>query len=263
MTKNIHFITYGNDVFEKAKQRLLLQAKDFYPFKTITGYGPNDLPANFKKNFKNILDMKRGGGYWIWRPIILYKKLYEMQENEFLIYLDAGCHLNKNGMPRFMEYIDLLAKSEYGAMSFQMSGNKGPGGLEKEKYWTTSEIFNYFQVEPTSESDICNNDICNNYIYNSGQYLGGILVLKKNKHLMHLLDLFIKALNHDPLMFTDHYNTMPQHPEFKENRHEQSVFSILRKLHGSVVIEGDESWMVPFGQGESLKYPFWAARSKT
>ncbi len=40
----------------------------------------------------------------------------------------------------------------------------------------------------------------------------------------------------------EHYNNnMKQHPKFKENRHEQSVFSIIRKLHGSVVIDGDES----------------------
>jgi len=34
----------------------------------------------------------------------------------------------------------------------------------------------------------------------------------------------------------------------------------LRKQMGSVVIDGDESWMIPFDKGESLKYPFWAKR---
>lgn len=247
----IHFITYGNYVFEKAKTRLINQAKEFYPFKTIKGYGPEDLPSVFTHQYKDILDMKRGGGYWIWRPIILKQKLDDMNDNEFLIYLDAGCHLNKHGMNRFYEYINLLDNSQYGAMSFQMSGNKGRGGLEKEKRWTIKEIFNYFNVNPNSD------------IGNSGQYLGGILVLKKNKHLMDLMDLFIKAVYDHPLMFTDYYNNnMKQHPEFKENRHEQSVFSILRKLYGSVVIDGDESFMVPFGKGESLNYPFWATRSK-
>ena len=247
----IHFITYGNDVFEKAKTRLMNQAKEFYPFKTMKAYGPEDLPTDFTQKFKSILDLKRGGGYWIWKPLIIKQKLAEMQENEFLIYLDAGCHFNKNGMNRFNEYIDLLTKSEYGILSFQMSGNIGSGSLEKEKCWTTKEIFNYFKVEPDSE------------IGNSGQYINTCFIIKKNKHFLKLLDLFLKALHEQPLMFTDYYNTMPQHPEFKENRHDQSVFSILRKLHGSVVIDGDESWMVPFGYDDSLKYPFWAARSKT
>jgi len=250
METPIHFITYGNHVFENAKNRLIQQARDFYPFKSIKGYGPDDLPEEFKQQFNTILNMKRGAGYWIWRPIILKQKLDEMNENEVLIYLDAGCHLNKQGMKRFNEYINMLEQSDCGIMSFQMSGNKGPGGFEKEKRWTTKEIFNYFNVDINSD------------ISNSGQYLGGILVLKKNKHLMDLMDLFIKTVYDYPLMFTDYYNNINQHHEFKENRHEQSVFSILRKLHGSVVIDGDESWMVPFGRGESLNYPFWAVRSK-
>ena len=36
----------------------------------------------------------------------------------------------------------------------------------------------------------------------------------------------------------------------------------LKKIHGSVVIDGDESWIQPFGEGESLKYPFWATRTR-
>jgi len=240
--KPIHFITYANHVFEKAKIRLLNQAKDFYSFKTIGGYGPEDLPIDFTKQFNNILNMPRGAGYWIWRPILLKKKLDEMNENEFLIYLDAGCHLNKHGMNRFKEYIDLLDKSEYGILSFQLS--------HLEKCWTTKEIFNYFNINPESE------------IGNSGQYVGGVLVLKKNKHLMDLLDLMIKSIYDFPMMFTDHYNNQLQHKEFKENRHDQSVISILRKLYGSVVINKDESYFVPFGEGESLKYPFWATRSR-
>jgi len=62
-------------------------------------------------------------------------------------------------------------------------------------------------------------------------------------------------------MYTDHY-TQNQHTQFKENRHEQSLFSLLRKIHGSIVLDGDESFIVPFGGQESMKYPFWAARIK-
>lgn len=249
--KPIHFITYGNEVFEKAKLRLIEQAKSFYPFKSIKAYGPDDLPYNFRHKFSSILNIRRGGGYWIWRPILLKQKLDEISDNEFLIYLDAGCNLNNSGIDRFNEYIKLLENSEYGAMSFQMSGNKGPGGFEKEKKWTTKNIFNYFNVD------------LNSNIANSGQYLGGILVLKKNKHLMDIIELYIKTLYNNPLLFTDFYNNKNQHSEFRDNRHDQSIFSLIRKIHGSVVIDGDESWMVPFGQGESLKYPFWATRTKT
>lgn len=247
--KNIHFMTYANHRFKESKKRLLNEANEFNIFETITSYGPENLSKDFFEKYKEILIQPRGGGYWIWRPFILLDKLNKLNDGEFLIYLDAGCKLNKYGKKRFFEYIDMLDNSEYGIMSFQMTGNSGRGNLEKENVWTNKEIFNYFNIDIESEHG------------NSGQYLGGILVMKKNKHLLKIIELLIKALEHDSLMFTDYYNSN-QYINFKENRHEQSIFSLLRKIHGSVVIKNDESWMVPFGKGESLKYPFWATRIK-
>jgi hypothetical protein len=62
-------------------------------------------------------------------------------------------------------------------------------------------------------------------------------------------------------MYTDHYKNN-QHVQFKENRHDQSLFSLLRKIHGSVVVNGDESFVIPFGGEESMKYPVWGTRIK-
>ena len=247
--RSIHFITYSNYYFAKAKERLLKQAEEFGEFKTIIGYGPENLPKTFINHFRAIITQRRGAGYWIWRPIMLKNKLASMNDGEFLIYLDAGCILNVEGKKRFNEYIDLLDKSDYGIMSIQMTGKKGSLPLLPEKQWTTSQIFKYFGVSLNSEHA------------NSGQYLSGVLVMKKNKHLLEIIDHVIRALEYDPLMFTDYYNRN-QHPEFIENRHEQSIFSLIRKLYGSVVIDGDESMIQPFGEGESLKYPFWAARER-
>ena len=250
--KSIHFITYGNDKFKQAKKRILDEANKFGEFKTIFGYGPENLPEFFYKKYKSLLDNSRGGGYWIWRPMIIHDALQKINDNDFLVYLDAGCSINPKGKKRFNEYIELLDNNEhnYGILSFQMSGNTGPGNLEKEKWWTTKQIFDYFKVEPESE------------IGNTGQYLGGILVMKKNKHLMDYMREYINIILKDPILCSDEFNKTPQHVGFKENRHEQSITSILRKKMGSVVIDGDESFMQPFGEGYSLKYPFWAKRSR-
>jgi len=63
------------------------------------------------------------------------------------------------------------------------------------------------------------------------------------------------------LLFTDHYNRENQESCFIDNRHDQSILSVVRKIHGSIVL-GDETWFVPFGNNESLKYPFWATRKR-
>jgi len=248
--RKIHFITYANELFEEAKRRLVLEAHEFGIFTTINGYGPNDLSPEFQTKYKEILDMKRGGGYWIWKQEIIRQTLNRMNDSDYLIYLDAGCKLNLYGRNRLMEYIDLLDNSKYGILSFQMSGNDGFGSLQLEKEWTTKEIFQAVGVDMVGEHA------------NSGQYLGGVLVMKKNEHLMNYLKEYDRIITANPRLCTDFYNTNGQCAEFKENRHDQSVSSLLRKKMGSVVIDGDESWIPPFGSGKSLKYPFWAMRLK-
>ena len=251
MSKIIHFITYANDKYAKAKQRLVSEAKAFDEFATIKGYGPEDLPDDFRKKFDKILKLPRGGGYWIWKTTIIKEKMLRMREGDFLIYMDAGCRLNPAGKKRFHEYFDILDKSDYGVLSFQMSGNQPVSGrLERENTWTTRQTFDYFGVSLNSD------------IAKAAQYMATIIIIQKCAHSELILNKYNETLYRAPLLFTDYHNNMGQHPEFRDHRHDQSVLSLIRKLHGSAVIDGDESWLPPFGRGVSLKYPFWAIRSK-
>ena len=151
------------------------------------------------------------------------------------------------------EYIELLDKSDKGLITIRMSGNNGFGQLCKEREYSRKEVFDYFKVDPNSE------------IGNNPQCLSGVLLMKKNQHLMKVIELWLKCVHENPKMFTDIYDEPinAQDEQFIANRHEQSVLSILTQIYGSVNIDGDESWIPPFGHGESLKYPFWATRLKT
>lgn len=39
---------------------------------------------------KGILDNPKGAGFWLWKPYIIYTCMLEMQDDEILIYSDAG-----------------------------------------------------------------------------------------------------------------------------------------------------------------------------
>ena len=43
----------------------------------------------FKDRFKD-----RGFGYWQWKSYRIRRLLEQIDENDVLVYLDAGCHLN-------------------------------------------------------------------------------------------------------------------------------------------------------------------------
>ena len=190
MSKDIHFITYADDKYAKAKQRLVSEAKEFGEFATIKGYGPEDLPDDFRTKFDKILKLPRGGGYWIWKTAIIKENMLKMKEGDFLLYMDAGCTLNPGGKKRFHEYIDILDKSEYGVLSFQMSGNQPVSDvLQQEKMWTTTQTFDYFDVSLNSD------------IAKSGQYMATIIIIQKCAHSDLIMKKYNDTLYRAPLLF--------------------------------------------------------------
>jgi len=258
MVKTTHFITYGNEKFAQAKKRILKEAEEFGEFKTIKAYGPEDLNNEIKVKFKKILNISRGGGFWMWKPYIFKDMITKMNEGEYLVYMDAGSTINPLGKKRFFEYLDLLENSNYGVLSFQMTGNNGPGHYHEERLWTSKEIFRVLNIDIDSEPAI------------SGQIMATVYVMKKNQHLVDFIDNYIEIFEANPLLITDYYCRISQRRGFLDSdlrwiggHQEQGLSSVLRKKMGSVVIDGDESWMQPLGRGESLNYPFWATRSKT
>ncbi len=242
----IHLITYGDNKYTNSKIRLYNEAKSTGWFDNITLYGQEDLDSNFKEKFKNILQQKKGGGYWIWKPYIIKKHLEKINDNDILIYLDAGCTINSNGQNRFNEYIKLLNNSDEGCISFQMH--------HIEKLWTIKEIFQYFKIET------------NEKIIDSGQIMATIIIIKKNINSIKLINLWNETLHNNSLLFTDYYNKS-QDTLFQDNRHDQSIFSIIRKIshlnhEGDLnpILLNDETWFEQFRNTQSLKYPFWATR---
>ena len=240
MSQKIHLITYGDNNFTKSKQRINNEAINSRWFDTIEVYSPGILDDSFKMKFNDILKQPRIAGYGVWRPYIIKKKLDEINDNDILIYLDAGCSININGKKRFDEYIEMINNSDKGIISFQMP--------HIEKKYTTKEIFNYFNIDINSE------------YANSGQILDGILIMKKNKNLNIIIDEWHNVMYDEPLLFTDHYNKI-QESYFIDNRHEQSILSLVRKKHGSIILN-DETWFQPFGNAKSQEFPFWATRKK-
>jgi hypothetical protein len=238
----IHLITYGDKNYLKAKKRIYEEAKNTGWFDTITIYGPENLSSKFKSKFKKTLERRRGGGYWIWKSFIIKDKLEKINNNDILIYLDSGCSINKMGEKRFREYIEILNKSDAGIISFQN------GQIERK--FTTKQIFDYFNVDQDSEIAL------------SQQLLGGIRIMKKNDILIGLINKEYNVYLDNQLLITDHYNKINQKSYFIDNRHDQSVFSIIRKLSKNKIIIKNESYFKNYGNHESLKFPFWETRKR-
>ena len=69
--KKIHMISYGNEKFKKSKKRIFNEGINCKFFYSIEVLGPENLDKEFKNKFDNILNLQRGGGYWLWKLNII------------------------------------------------------------------------------------------------------------------------------------------------------------------------------------------------
>jgi hypothetical protein len=211
--QTISFISYGNDNFISQKERIYKEAVDMEYFNgTIKIYEPNDLSEEFKNATNGIINEKRGGGYWLWKPYIIHDMLQKMNDDDILVYADAGCSLNRNGIERLNEYIQSISPSTNKSV-FAMRLN------EIEKKWTSTKIFEYFNKTADSEEG------------NSRQILATASIYRKSPESMEIVKKWLDIAQTRPDLFTDRYNeeSKQANPEFKENRHDQSIFSMILK----------------------------------
>jgi hypothetical protein len=232
----IYFFSYGNHKFEKSKVRILNQAKLSGFFDKCDVYGLEDIDESFKEKFNDIFKYERGGGYWIWKFYFIKKYLDEINDNDIIVYCDAGSTINIHGKKRYNEYIDIINKSDKGFLSFFLE--------YKETKWTIKELYEFFNI---NIDDPCINNL---------HYLSGLLILKKCDNVIKIIDDCLRAIRYDRYLITDNYNNN-QSSGFTENRHDQSLLSLTRKIHGSINISGDE-----FETRNNI-YPFWATRIRS
>lgn len=175
-------------------------------------YTPEDLSPDFTAPLAETLKEKRGGGYWLWKPYIIKDMLDKMKEDDILLYVDCGCTLQPKGAQRIKEYAEMISKAS----------GKSILGMElpfKENIWTSSSIFDHFGITPEDER------------WTSNQILTGMHMYRKCKESLQFIEAWLDVAKKHPRLFTDDDNneSKRRHPPFMENRHDQSIFSILIK----------------------------------
>ena len=116
---NIKFITYGNlPKFKNAVQRITLQAKYIDYFSECVSETDVSIKSDptfheileKSSSFSNIFNSMKGGGYWLWKPYIIYKHLSTLNESDLLYYADAGCALQVDNKSKKHNTLKLLEK---------------------------------------------------------------------------------------------------------------------------------------------------------
>jgi len=238
-TPKVYFLSFASDSFYNALNRIKDQAKSMNIFDEILCMTDKDLKNDkeFWAKHGNFIEQNgRGYGYWLWKPYLNSKLFDRINDNDIVVYADSGCELNPKGMKRLHEYFDKVNKSNYGMLTFDMEHLK-------EKCWTKNDLIEF--MDPNNK---------NNH-KETGQYMATSFIYRKCDHVKKLFNEWYKLaqdyhnINNDP-------SKSKNDDCFGEHRHDQSLFSLLRKKYKTEVIS-DETY--PPG---NEKMPIWASRKR-
>ncbi len=235
--KKIYLLSFFSFNLYPTSLRFLEQANEFNIFDNIFLYNEYTLPKD--EQFDNILKSKlnaniRGFGYWCWKPFIVLKTLENIEYGDILVYADIGCHLSKNGMNRFYEYLDTVIENN------SMCAILGT----KEKTFTKADLFNYFnKLDDKNITDTC-------------QRPATFFILEKTDKNIDFVKKWLQVFYDDFSLVDDSPSKIPNFEGFMENRHDQSVFSVLSKIYELKAITSYEF------DSKDYKYPILFMRDK-
>lgn len=210
----INYATWNYRLAQRMNSR---QARKFGA-DIVREYSIKDLDRQFVNQNKEILNQARGGGCWLWKPYILLNALEQAKEGDYVIYTDSGS--------AFVEPISLLLQSlEESGQSIMVFCND-----KMEYQYSKRDAFILLGVD--EERIAFSNQIC-----------GGYIIIRKNEENVAFVKEYLDFCC-DKRIITDADNVLGQenYEGFVENRHDQTVLSLLCKKRGILPFRDPSQW---------------------
>lgn len=180
-------------------------------------YRINDIDSDFLQANSYTFSQQRGAGFWIWKPYLILKTMEKMGEDDWLMYTDSGMHFVRNPW----EWILPMEKEigDKGIVTFGCCG--------KNKQFCKRDTFTLMELDNSDYTD-------------ADMRMASVFVCKKTPFSVAFVNEWLKYCC-DPRVLTDLPNTqkLPNYPEFKDHRHDQSIMSLLCIKHDTFLVKED------------------------
>lgn len=219
MTK-INFLTFANTTFMNT-DRIAEEAKSFNIFDKIIQLNETNIQEFINKHQTFINNNPAGYGYYIWKPKIILDTLLHMNDNDILVYCDAGVHLNSNGMERFNYYLDKLNNAEMVVFS---TNNQ----YKIKSFVKMDAIMNYY---PEFNDLHLDKNAC----------YAGLMILKKSNNVINLISDWLHLCENYNLLDTNKSIYYNEASYFCGNDKDNGLFNLcLLKYNNFYSVYPDE-----------------------
>jgi len=187
------------------------QVNNLNIFDEINLYTADDLIKDssfWKQHGDFILNNKRGFGYWIWKPYLIKKTIDNLNNGDIILYLDSQSRVIIEEKEHLLKYIDILKEKKI-LFSYDYTN------IHPEVDFNKSDIIHKLNMENDKS-------IFDNQYYAHSQL---IYVCKETRELINSIYSYACVYHN----IDDTPSIIPNHPRFKDHRHDQSLFSLLIK----------------------------------
>jgi hypothetical protein len=204
---SVYFVNYADENYRLQQANLKERCKTCKELKGYFLYDRSSIEATeFYEENKKILNMKRGGGYCLWKPYIILDSFDYINEEEIIFYLDSGDDFK-------CEAVDIIKErmSTRNILLFD--------GVYLNKNWTKRDCFVQMNCDEAKYWDTI-------------QLEAGICVFKKCDQSIRILNEWISHSS-NPRIGTDLENQCEEKnfENFVDHRDDQSVITNLAVKH--------------------------------
>jgi hypothetical protein len=209
----IRFITYADqnmtDSMELCAESALKHGAD-----TVRKWTREELvKTGFYYRYKSILDEPRGSGLWLWKPFLILNELREAKNDTFVIYSDAG-----------VEVIDNLRYITDRTHEIFLFGNQW-----EHAHWCKRDVIEAIWPERRADfNNFAGESGCNANLWASfgKQVQASVICFKASAYSRWFVEQWLKFCC-DKHLIDDSPSVKPNHPEFREHRHDQAILTTL------------------------------------
>lgn len=219
------FVSYANSAMAYSLKMIGKQARRLGLFDEIKLMTPSDLPQDVLKMPQ--MKAARGGGYMIWKPVIISQVLEGLAQEDIVVFCDAGCTLRKSSF--WSMCFRLLQR--YQTICFQYDISQP----QWEKWGATDSLMRHWTKKSTL--DYCSSFFEAGDLGSMPQVLSGIIFFtgaEQNKVISRWKALALSK----PELFADPdgEELRYQHLEYVSHRHDQSIFTSIVLDEVSVLV---------------------------
>lgn len=249
-----HLVTCASNDMSRAAQLCYLSALTKGNIDRVFIFNAEDvrrLPC-YEQN-RAVFDAPRGCGYWAWKPALLHKVMetdsfvYDVKNGDVIVYADAGVEFLDN-----VNYIIDRMKDDIWLF----------GNMYEHAHWCKRDVIE--AIWPLSLEDMKADSATDDDNLRFGdwwqqrgwsrfgkQVQASVIFFRVNDHTREFVREWLdRCLFEGGRLVDDSPSRTPNHPEFRENRHDQAILTTMAYRDGLQL----HWWPASYNEGQ-FEYP--------